>query len=1579
MSSTKDLKAEIAKLKAENKRLREQVKPPGKRTKTSHAVQPPPAAQPAVSSNETVISNQLQTAMVTTEASKQDNPRHFQELMKKVPEEVVGMKNFHLRISFRRGEKEEADMQIDIDLSDEQRKSKNALPIYDLRMSTTGDNLTPDWFSHGLVAVAYECVLKLAKASPNYEKDRGRVILHSTDLRQGRISTATVSIADLPDAVINTIEAVLQSSDEFQINKAMVCEVQILHERRGEGSRRNRMLFEVEDFFKTQTLVDPDWAIQLEWKLCMPVSILLAPVRQIDDQTGEVHTLDYLMLDDFNDRLCNAEYTKLAKCTLDNLKIMYGQHVQSYAHNMEVLYAKVKELKPDIGQMNSWVESDLKWVCQVLQVSIHVLSYEHGCSQVAVYGITRYPWRHMYIVHHDNHYYACARPHKLVAKSKLSGQWNSNSLPSHYCDFCKKTCVRRPAHRLICREVCCKKRMTLADFYKTKVLAQFQTQFADPFGSSRSNKGFAQGFVKIAVCATCNIIYGRIKFPKQLDLEPGMQADDYIGELEHNEKQVSWLHCKQNHRTYLHKYKQCTTCKAYIPFPTLWKERYQYMNEHLCFCQRKELKVGNGGEYWIWDTECLQKNIQEGVHELPPSLVCAVNMANPDLKLEFEGSDCIDQFMRHLINNPKIFQGTTWLAHNSSSFDVQHICRWAHQKGLTYDYVNSPGSTHSKQQVTILGLRFIDSCKFIGIPLAEFGKTFGLPMSKGDFPYKFAIEEHLDYEGPMPDAYDENDWFGLEVRGKGATLPEATAKKAEFEKWYDEERLKWYTEEEPDKPKWNFMQQYKEYCWKDCEVLRQGCVIYRNNFLHIDDDFTEDEGGWRPRPIDPFQYMTQPQFLQEWFLTGMPETQRIASVPRIPKLQYKQSHKALQWLLYQQDALRYLLSDDDFSIRTVYNHPSGREYLVGLPDTSCHPVDGYAKHQGIEYFFQYHGCYWHGCPRCYPDKKKELHPHKQVPYENLYNVTVELARKIQRAYPQATYVETWECDFDEQRLKEELTNEYEVPTVPSIGSVIKTDVMTDRDVFFGGRVEVFQPLAIADINKGEDIRYIDVVSHYPHICAFKRLCTGHPKRLLGREIRKSRLKPENPNRYFGFFRGYLIPDVNDIYGGMPKKGDSHQLVFSNEPGVYCGFLEELYERMEHGLVVQEMYEVLHFGNRSSEEGPFKQYIAYNFRDKMEASGWGDLVKDTPFEQVELDEDTKVQVCEFIYQENKQLCKPRVEKVEKNKGRRFMAKGAINCIWGKFVQKDIEVVRYNISDPEDYYEIMNDPRVDPESIQFEFLVNAMYQAQFKWKEDFVQRGSKINPYLGASVTGWARTILHQKLREVNAIYCDTDSVVYRHLPNTQVSEIGGGIGQWQNEYGGDMRIQRFYALGPKCYCLVFNQPDPSTGATYKIKAKGITMTLRNHNLITPDDFLDVLVKNFDATYPVQDMDTPSITLKHFHIALDHFNVTGQDCRANKPLIAIEAVKKLRATFTKRSPVRFYGNDIYPHEDLKRDIHKWFNAFHTIPYGFCSAFRTHEMVSEVVYAHWYHVLEEVKSIHTALEILQMPDEPIGMMVN
>jgi hypothetical protein len=141
---------------------------------------------------------------------------------------------------------------------------------------------------------------------------------------------------------------------------------------------------------------------------------------------------------------------------------------------------------------------------------------------------------------------------------------------------------------------------------------------------------------------------------------------------------------------------------------------------------------------------------------------------------------------------------------------------------------------------------------------------------------------------------------------------------------------------------------------------------------------------------------------------------------------------------------------------------------------------------------------------------------------------------------------------------------------------VLSDIMGDRDMFFDGHVNVFQPLVRADVEAGEHIRYIDITSHYPNICAHMPLCAGHPQRFLGPEIDRTRLEPKHPNPYFGFFRGVLHMPPDDMYGGLPYRDARGTVIFDNKARLVCGFLPELYERLEHGGVLGQVFEVLHF-------------------------------------------------------------------------------------------------------------------------------------------------------------------------------------------------------------------------------------------------------------------------------------------------------------------------------------------------------------------------------------------------------------------
>jgi hypothetical protein len=71
------------------------------------------------------------------------------------------------------------------------------------------------------------------------------------------------------------------------------------------------------------------------------------------------------------------------------------------------------------------------------------------------------------------------------------------------------------------------------------------------------------------------------------------------------------------------------------------------------------------------------------------------------------------------------------------------------------------------------------------------------------------------------------------------------------------------------------------------------------------------------------------------------------------------------------------------------------------------------------------------------------------------------------------------------------------------------------------------------------------------------------------------------------------------------------------------------------------------------------YVAYNYRDKMEASGWGSM---TDKDVSTLTTEEKEEIFDRVQQENRELCRPRPSHVEDNAGRRTMSKLRLNALW-----------------------------------------------------------------------------------------------------------------------------------------------------------------------------------------------------------------------------------------------------------------------------------------------------------------------------
>ena len=77
------------------------------------------------------------------------------------------------------------------------------------------------------------------------------------------------------------------------------------------------------------------------------------------------------------------------------------------------------------------------------------------------------------------------------------------------------------------------------------------------------------------------------------------------------------------------------------------------------------------------------------------------------------------------------------------------------------------------------------------------------------------------------------------------------------------------------------------------------------------------------------------------------------------------------------------------------------------------PVDGY-NHEA-KTVFQYHGCHWHGCRKCYPHDRNRIITHHDQTRKDRFKATVERTQKLRAAAYHV--IEAWSCEVGELNIK----------------------------------------------------------------------------------------------------------------------------------------------------------------------------------------------------------------------------------------------------------------------------------------------------------------------------------------------------------------------------------------------------------------------------------------------------------------------------------------------------------------------------------------------------------------------------------
>ena len=577
------------------------------------------------------------------------------------------------------------------------------------------------------------------------------------------------------------------------------------------------------------------------------------------------------------------------------------------------------------------------------------------------------------------------------------------------------------------------------------------------------------------------------------------------------------------------------------------------------------------------------------------------------------------------------------------------------------------------------------------MPLKSFPKTFGMnELKKGYFPHYFNKECNKNYVGTMP---------SKKHYGYNQMKPDERSK---FLKWYEDRVSENYV--------FDFKKEILEYCRSDVDILRRGIMKLREDFIQLEN-------------IDPLCYITIASVCMTIYRSNYMPKKTIAIVPEYAKTD-NFSKMSIIWLNYMSNG---------FNIEHALND-SEKKLTLG---NKTYKADGFCEETNTVY--EFYGCFWHGCPKCY--RPNIINTKSQKDMGALNDLTVEKRDTIKNAG--YNHVSTYKCQLtkskDFQKFAKNFTQEIVEPLNP-------------RNAFYGGRTNATKLLY--NFKENECGRYVDFCSLYPTVQYYQKYPIGHPTKIF------------NPEKYdkswYGLIKCKVVPPRRLYHPVLPQriKVDNYEKLFftlcktcaetrnqkkCNHTDAKRSFIgtwttDEISKAIDKGYKVLRTYEVWHFDK--STDDLFEGYIRRFMKIKLESSKY--------------DFKTKEEESNFKLKINKSLDID-IEKFEFNAGFRSISKLCLNSLWGKFGQRSNMSQTKYVTEVSEFYEILLNDKLD--NINFQFINDDMVQMTYNFKDQFVNNSKNTNVYIPCFTTSHARLMLYNKQDYLNekVLYFYTDSI------------------------------------------------------------------------------------------------------------------------------------------------------------------------------------------------------------------------------
>lgn len=571
--------------------------------------------------------------------------------------------------------------------------------------------------------------------------------------------------------------------------------------------------------------------------------------------------------------------------------------------------------------------------------------------------------------------------------------------------------------------------------------------------------------------------------------------------------------------------------------------------------------------------KCHEWNYKEKCFEKPPCMngVCGRR------EVIFRENDVTHAFGSWVLEPQH--KGCTFVAHNAKAYDNYFLLNYFLKKNITPSIIFSGSKAVYMHIGKGLNVRFLDSCMFLPMALAELPKCFDLTeLKKGYFPHFFNKPVHY---GRVFSALPEAEDYGINSMSE--------EKQQKFLHWYEIHKHETF----------DFEKEMLTYCRSDVDILRRACLVYRQLLMEATckDPANPEESG-----IDPFSFVSaasvcmgvfQARFLPETYkvnskfaldencshdsdlcgcswmkgeksdadspllLSDAAEREKYSPeevskmekkfvsspIGLLPFSEYRPktnySLEAIEWLKECEaeiNGLLQALGQPSITLQTALTRNGEKSVQVpaygDLPPTKL-KLDGYYFDTLLQVpvALEFYGCHWHGCVKCFKDKEKRqktLCHGKSL--KQRYAETMLREERLKSAGYAVRSI--WACQFAQSLLRETNKTSDNMRRVKDIHISL-------RDCYFGGRTAATKMYHNFEktLSKGIVGKYVDFTSLYPWALKYGKFPIAHPERYTLEQIqqrfpdgvsyrKECTLSMSNPKDLFERSVKHCLPEVD---------------------------------------------------------------------------------------------------------------------------------------------------------------------------------------------------------------------------------------------------------------------------------------------------------------------------------------------------------------------------------------------------------------------------------------------------------------------